>query len=90
MNMLESLYRRLTPPAPAPTRPKPPARADSGKHLHVALTAITALYAAAEARDDQQAMRYYAQAVRCLLGPSRMYLGSSDEDCGPQPEWPEQ
>jgi hypothetical protein len=60
-------------------------------NLNVALTATTALYLDAQARGDEQAMRYYAQAVRCLLGPTRKFLSPSPgeaEDLEPQPEWP--
>ena len=74
--------RRLTPartPIPGDTDPAP--------HLHAALVATTELYNDAATRGDLMAMRAYAQAVRCLLLPTRMYL-RDDDDLAPQPEWP--
>ena len=36
-----------------------------------AIIATSELFREAKARGDTQAARYYAQALRCLLGPSR-------------------
>ena len=82
MNLLARLFRSEPPPPPRNRR----VERDPAPHMHAAVVAIAALYQEAEARGDRQAMRYYAQAMRCLLGPTRRYL-SSGEDLAPQPEW---
>ena len=49
------------------------------EHFFAALNALLALYQDALDRNDVQAQRYYALAVRMLLGPSAPFLSFGDE-----------